>query len=193
MRPITVRLDELNEKLSDPKILSNKGLGNEVGFYIFDYEPEDELVVRDAIPYIKKQIQKENPETKIQEFDLFDIVLAFFEERGYMDKNFKMEEKKGSEFLYDKMKKALKLATDNDWIVKYIQEHMDEDAMIFITGVGKAYPIIRSHTVLNNLQTVIEKKPLIMFYPGRYENGGLRLFSRFMDDNYYRAFKLIEN
>lgn len=193
MRPITVRLDELNEKLSDPKILSNKGLGNEVGFYIFDYEPEDELVVRDAIPYIKKQIQKENPYTKIQEFDLFDIVLAFFEERGYMDKNFKMEEKKGSEFLYDKMKKALKLATDNDWIVKYIQEHMDEDAMIFITGVGKAYPIIRSHTVLNNLQTVVEKKPLIMFYPGRYENGGLRLFSRFMDDNYYRAFKLIEN
>lgn len=193
MRPITVRLDELNEKLSDPKILSNKGLGNEVGFYIFDYEPEDELVVRDAIPYIKKQIQKENPDTKIQEFDLYDIVLAFFEERGYMDKNFKMEEKKGSEFLYDKMKKALKLATDNDWIVKYIQEHMDEDAMIFITGVGKAYPIIRSHTVLNNLQTVIEKKPLIMFYPGHYENGGLRLFSRFIDDNYYRAFKLIEN
>lgn len=193
MRPITVRLDELNEKLSDPKILSNKGLGNEVGFYIFDYEPEDELVVRDAIPYIKKQIQKDNPDTKIQEFDLFDIVLTFFEERGYMDKNFKMEEKKGSEFLYDKMKKALKLATDNDWIVKYIQEHMDEDAMIFITGVGKAYPIIRSHTVLNNLQTVVEKKPLIMFYPGRYENGGLRLFSRFMDDNYYRAFKLIEN
>lgn len=193
MRPITVRLDELNEKLSDPKILSNKGLGNEVGFYIFDYEPEDELVVRDAIPYIKKQIQKDNPDTKIQEFDLFHIVLTFFEERGYMDKNFKMEEKKGSEFLYDKMKKALKLATDNDWIVKYISEHMDEDAMIFITGVGKAYPIVRSHTVLNNLQTVVEKKPLIMFYPGRYENGGLRLFSRFMDDNYYRAFKLIEN
>lgn len=91
------------------------------------------------------------------------------------------------------MKKALKLATDKDWIVQYIREHMDEEAMIFITGVGKAYPIVRSHTVLNNLQTVVEKKPLIMFYPGRYENGGLRLFSRFMDDNYYRAFKLIEN
>ncbi|MDN6291214.1 MAG: DUF1788 domain-containing protein [Tetragenococcus koreensis] len=193
MRPIAVRLEELNEKLSDPKILTNKGLGNEVGFYIFDYEPEDELIVRDAIPYLKNQIKKENPEVKIQEFDLFEIVLAFFEERGYMDKNFKMEEKKGSDFLYDKMKKALKLATDKDWIVQYIREHMDEEAMIFITGVGKAYPIVRSHTVLNNLQTVVEKKPLIMFYPGRYENGGLRLFSRFMDDNYYRAFKLIEN
>ncbi|GAA0479254.1 DUF1788 domain-containing protein [Alkalibacterium indicireducens] len=193
MRPISVRLEELNEKLADPKFMTNKGLGNEVGFYIFDYEPEDELAVREALPYLKKHIHSENNEVTVQEFDLYEVVLEFFRQRGYMDKNFKMEEKKGSEFLYDKMKKALRLATNDDWIVSYIKEHMDEDAMIFLTGVGKAYPVIRSHTVLNNLQTVVEKKPLILFYPGRYENGSLRLFSRFLDDNYYRAFKLIEN
>lgn len=193
MRPISVRLEELNEKLADPKFMTNKGLGNEVGFYIFDYEPEDELAVREALPYLKKHIHSENNEDTVQEFDLYEVVLEFFHQRGYMDKNFKMEEKKGSEFLYDKMKKALRLATNDDWIVSYIKEHMDEDAMIFLTGVGKAYPVIRSHTVLNNLQTVVEKKPLILFYPGRYENGSLRLFSRFLDDNYYRAFKLIEN
>lgn len=193
MRPISVRLEELNEKLADPKFMTNKGLGNEVGFYIFDYEPEDELAVREALPYLKKHIHSENNEVTVQEFDLYEVVLEFFRQRGYIDKNFKMEEKKGSEFLYDKMKKALRLATNDDWIVSYIKEHMDEDAMIFLTGVGKAYPVIRSHTVLNNLQTVVEKKPLILFYPGRYENGSLRLFSRFLDDNYYRAFKLIEN
>ena len=193
MRPISVRLEELNEKLADPKFMTNKGLGNEVGFYIFDYEPEDELAVREALPYLKKHIHSENNEVTVQEFDLYEVVLEFFRQRGYMDKNFKMEEKKGSEFLYDKMKKALRLATNDDWIVSYIKEHMDEDAMIFLTGVGKAYPVIRSHTVLNNLQTVVEKKPLILFYPGRYENGSLRLFSRFLDENYYRAFKLIEN
>lgn len=193
MRPISVRLEELNEKLADPKFMTNKGLGNEVGFYIFDYEPEDELAVREALPYLKKHIHSENNEVTVQEFDLYEVVLEFFRQRGYMDKNFKMEEKKGSEFLYDKMKKALRLATNDDWIVSYIKEHMDEDAMIFLTGVGKAYPVIRSHTVLNNLQTIVEKKPLILFYPGRYENGSLRLFSRFLDDNYYRAFKLIEN
>ncbi|GAB2323381.1 DUF1788 domain-containing protein [Alkalibacterium sp. m-11] len=193
MRPISVRLEELNQKLADPKFMTNKGLGNEVGFYIFDYEPEDELAVREALPYLKKHIHSENNEVTVQEFDLYEVVLEFFRQRGYMDKNFKMEEKKGSEFLYDKMKKALRLATNDDWIVSYIKEHMDEDAMIFLTGVGKAYPVIRSHTVLNNLQTVVEKKPLILFYPGRYENGSLRLFSRFLDDNYYRAFKLIGN
>jgi len=193
VRPINVRLNELREKLSDPKILLNKGLGNEVGFYIFDYEPEHELLVRESVPMIKEFIEKEHPDMKIQIFDLYDIVLDFFEQRGYMEKNFKMEQRKDSVFLYDKMRKALKLATDNDWVVEYIQEHMDEEAMIFLTGVGKAYPIIRSHTVLNNLQTVVEKKPLILFYPGTYENGSLRLFSRFLDDHYYRAFKIIEN
>ena len=193
MRPINVRLSELREKLSDPKILLNKGLGNEVGFYIFDYEPEHELLVRESVPMIKEFIEKEHPDMKVQIFDLYDIVLDFFEQRGYMEKNFKMEQRKDSVFLYDKMRKALKLATDNDWVVQYIQEHMDEDAMIFLTGVGKAYPIIRYHTVLNNLQTVVEKKPLILFYPGTYENGSLRLFSRFLDDHYYRAFKIIEN
>lgn len=193
MRPINVRLDELKDKLVDPKLLSNKGLGNEVGFYVFDYEPEQELVVREAIPNIKKYIERENSEAKIQVFDLYDIVLEFFEQKGYMEKNFKMEDKKGSEFLFDKMKKAMRIATERDWIVQYITEHLDEESMIFITGVGKAFPLIRSHTVLNNLQTVVEKKPLILFYPGKYEDGSLKLFSRFLDDHYYRAFKLVEN
>lgn len=193
MRPVDVRLDELKDKLVDPKILSNKGLGNEVGFYIFNYEPEQELIVREAIPVIKKYVERENPQAKIQVFDLYEIVVAFFEQKGYMEKNFKMEEKKGSEFLFDKMKKAMRIATERDWIVEYITENMDEEAMIFITGVGKAFPLIRSHTVLNNLQTIVDKKPLILFYPGKYENGSLKLFSRFLDDHYYRAFKIVED
>lgn len=192
MRPINVRLDELKDKLVDPKLLSNKGLGNEVGFYVFDYEPEQELAVRESIPVIKKYVERENPEAKIQVFDLYDIVVAFFEQKGYMEKNFQMEEKKGSEFLFDKMKKAMRLATDRDWIVQYIDEHLDEEAVVFITGVGKAFPLVRSHTVLNNLQTVVEKRPLVLFYPGKYENGSLKLFSRFLDDHYYRAFKIVD-
>lgn len=193
MRPIHVRIDELKEKLLDRKILTNQGLGNEVGFYIFDYKPEDELIVRNSLPSVKRYVERESPEVKIQVFDLYDIVIEFFENKGYMDKNFKLEDKRGSYALFDTMQKALRLATNNDWIVQYIRENMDEDAMIFLTGVGKVFPIVRSHSVLNNLQTVVEKKPLILFYPGKYENGQLKLFTLFKDDNYYRAFKIIED
>lgn len=193
MRPIHVRIDELKEKLLDPKILTNQGLGNEVGFYIFDYKPEDELIVRNSLPSVKRYVERESPEVKIQVFDLYDIVIEFFENKGYMDKNFKLEEKRGTYPLFDTMQKALRLATNHDFIVQYIRDNMDEDAMIFLTGVGKVFPIVRSHSVLNNLQTVVEKKPLILFYPGNYENGQLKLFTLFKDDNYYRAFKIIED
>lgn len=192
MRPIAKRIDELKEKLLNEELLNNRGLGNEVGFHIFDYSPSDELIVRDALPLIKKHIENQNPEITIQTFDLYDVVLAFFEQKGYMQKNFEMEEKKGTEYLFDKMKKALRSATNQDWIIKYIQENWDQQSIIFITGVGKVFPILRSHVILNNLQTVVETKPLILFYPGIYENGQLRLFGEFLDDHYYRAFRIVE-
>lgn len=193
MREIAIRLDELKDKMNDAKFLTNKGLGNEVGFYIFDYDPKDELRVREYLPQLKNFLEKENRGFKIQVFDLYDIIIEFFEQRGYLEKNFIMEEKKGSDDLFDKMRKALKVATNNDWIVRYIEEHLENNAVVFITGVGKAYPIIRSHVILNNLQTIIEDKPLILFYPGSYENGKLQLFDKFTDDHYYRAFKITEN
>lgn len=193
MREIAIRLDELKDKMNDTKFLTNKGLGNEVGFYIFDYDPKDELRVREYLPQLKNFLEKENRGFKIQVFDLYDIIIEFFEQRGYLEKNFIMEEKKGSDDLFDKMRKALKVATNNDWIIRYIEDHLEKDAVVFITGVGKAYPIIRSHVVLNNLQTIVEDKPLILFYPGSYENGKLQLFDKFTDDHYYRAFKITEN
>lgn len=193
MREIAIRLDELKDKMNDAKFLTNKGLGNEVGFYIFDYDPKDELRVREYLPQLKNFLEKENRGFKIQVFDLYDIIIEFFEQRGYLEKNFIMEEKKGSDDLFDKMRKALKVATNNDWIIRYIEDHLEKDAVVFIIGVGKAYPIIRSHVILNNLQTIIEDKPLVLFYPGSYENGKLQLFDKFTDDHYYRAFKITEN
>ena len=67
--------------------------------------------------------------------------------------------------------------------------------IVLITGVGKSFPIIRSHTILNNLQSVFRRNPVVMMYPGRYEiknSMTLRLFERLDDDNYYRAFPLVE-
>jgi hypothetical protein len=58
--------------------------------------------------------------------------------------------------------------------------------------VGKCYPILRSHTILNNLHQVIDDVPVVMFYPGKYSGQDLLLFGEIKDDNYYRAFKLVD-
>jgi hypothetical protein len=103
-----------------------------------------------------------------------------------------MEAAKGSEYVFNATKKALRLTTNKDLIVQYICEHIDEDDIVFLTGIGKAWPIIRSHTILNSLHAVVEEVPLVLFFPGTYDGLDLVLFDEIKDDNYYRAFKLIE-
>lgn len=72
-----------------------------------------------------------------------------------------------------------------------ILKRLDGNDIVFLTGIGKSWPIVRSHTILNNLHRVVEEQPLIMFFPGTYNGGALMLFDR-KDDNYYRAFELVD-
>ena len=55
MKTIEERLDLLEEKIRTESFRKNTGLGNEVGYYVFDYEPEQELIVRDRVRELKKK------------------------------------------------------------------------------------------------------------------------------------------
>lgn len=191
MKDIYKRLDEILPKIVEPNFRKNKGLGNEIGFYIFDYNPEYELLVRDRVEFIKEKA-KATYGLNVVEFDLYEIILELLESKGYLKKNFQMEEKKGSEQVFNATKKALRLTLENDLVVGYIQDRLEDNDIVFLTGIGKAWPIIRSHTILNNLHRIVEKQPLIMFFPGNYDGGSLMLFNYLKDDNYYRAFQLID-
>lgn len=70
------------------------------------------------------------------------------------------------------------------------EEHHRGD-VVLIHGVGRVYPYMRSHHILNNLQHVFDDVPVVLFYPGEYSGQSLTLFGEFQDDNYYRAFNLI--
>ncbi|SDY94300.1 protein of unknown function [Proteiniborus ethanoligenes] len=186
------RLDKILPKLQEKRFRENKGLGNEIGYYIFDYDPSDELIVREHIKYLKQKINNESSEIKIKEFDLYEIMLEVLESKGYLNKVLDMEKQKGTEHILNAIKKTLRLTQNNDLVVEYIRDRVEKNDIVFLTGVGKAWPIIRSHTVLNTLHSVIDEVPLIMFFPGVYDGLELKLFDEIKDDNYYRAFKLIE-
>ena len=64
--------------------------------------------------------------------------------------------------------------------------------IVFITGVGKVYPFMRSHSILNNLHHVFDTLPLVLFFPGTYDGQSLKLFGRLEDQNHYRAFQLVK-
>lgn len=57
MMSLDERLDKAEEMIQKPSFRENKGLGNEVGYYIFDYPAEKELYIRERIEYIKKKVK----------------------------------------------------------------------------------------------------------------------------------------
>jgi len=185
------RFDLLNQKINSPKFRENRGLGNEVGYYIVDYPAEKELYVRKQINLMCKQNADNGDEYKIVVFDLYDIMIGILEKKKYLEKCYAMEKKSGFEKVSRAVANMMKVNSTDGMIVHYIQEHTPEKAIIFITGIGKCYPIIRSHTVLNNLHLVIDNVPVVLFYPGSYDGQELVLFDEIKDDNYYRAFRLI--
>ncbi len=191
MNTIYERLDKIFPAIMDRRFRGNKGLGNEIGFYIFDYDPKDELAVREHIAFLKQKVNNQS-DVNIKEFDLYEIMLEILESKGYLEKVFAMEEKKGTAGILKPIKNTLRLTQKNDLVVDYIQNRVAGNDIVFLTGVGKIWPIIRSHTVLNVLHAVIDQVPLVMFYPGTYSGQELHLFDEISDQNYYRAFKLVE-
>ncbi|OGO91749.1 MAG: hypothetical protein A2Y17_13395 [Clostridiales bacterium GWF2_38_85] len=186
------RLDLIKPKLLDSQFRNGRGLGNEINFWIFDYDPEDELAVREHIEYLKQNIWAEREDIRIVHFDLFEMMVEILAEKSYLEKVLEIEKAKGSHAIINPIKKTLRLTLDDDTITNHIAKGNNPDTdIILVSGVGKAWPVIRSHTILNNLHSKIEKTPFIMFFPGVYESE-LRLFGEITDDNYYRAFKLIE-
>lgn len=192
MKTIYERLDEILPIITDKRFRENKGLGNEIGYYIFDYNPEDEIIVREHIRFLKQKINNEGMDFFIRELDLYEIMIEILEKKGYLRKVFDMENIKGTDAILKPIKNTLRLTQKNDLVVEYIREMVQENDVVFLTGIGKIWPIIRSHTVLNVLHSVIDRVPLIMFYPGTYSGQDLNLFDEISDQNYYRAFKLVK-
>lgn len=181
---VRARLEKLPEVLSDPQLRSGKGIGNEIGFYIFDYDPEDEPTVQ---RYLQKEIHKKLG-FPVLEINLYQLVMEYLRIHELLDACFDLEQSEGTHALEDALKDALQIDGLSELLVSRVESHHQ---MVFITGVGAAWPMLRSHTVLNNLHDKLDRLPVVMFFPGTYTGQELQLFSTFKDDNYYRAFRLL--
>ncbi|PAD85758.1 hypothetical protein CHH55_21975 [Niallia circulans] len=188
MANLNARLDQIIPKIKEDKFIEGRGLGNEISFYVFDYEPQDELVVRDYIKHIKKEFGYEGSNRRIIEFDLYKMLIDITKEKRIFDRIFEMEERQGGEALF----KAMITFAKPEVFLNKIKEQVDDYNVVLLTGIGKVYPFVRSHNILNNLQEVLDNVPVIMFFPGKYDGQSLQLFGKYKDDNYYRAFRLVD-
>ena len=192
MADIETRLSRLEMEIKNPRFMENRGVGNEVRYYVFDYPAEQELIIRAWVRDIVRKNKNNYTTSSIVVFDLYEMIISFLKEKGFMEKFYEFEKNRGLTFLAKTIGDAMRFSTDDSIIIRRIQNDTPDNAIVFLTGVGKCFPILRSHKVLNNLHQVMDKVPVIMFYPGKYDGQELVLFSEVKDDNYYRAFKLID-
>ncbi|BAE50843.1 DUF1788 domain-containing protein [Paramagnetospirillum magneticum] len=183
------RLNKVLDRLISDDLLSGRGLGNEIGFYIFDYPAENELTVREHIGFLLEQLPKKRPGLRVKHINLFDMVLGHLGDRKLFDKAIEQTRKKGDAFLV----KALKEPLHGSKLAPVFEAACDlpNHDLVLVSGIGTVYPLLRTHSLLNNLHHVMRDKPLVMFFPGIYDGQILRLFGKLKDDNYYRAFKLV--
>lgn len=193
MAGLDERLNMIEKKISEESFRTNSGLGNEVGYYVFDYDPRQELFVRNHIQYLKEKINNSNRGFYIIEVDLFHLMCEILEEEGYLEAFYEIEEDNGFFDMAESIVETLGLDETNELnlIISRILSMDLADGVLFLTGIGKCHPIIASHNILNNLHQVLDTIPVVMFYPGAYSGQDLKLFGTMEGKNYYRAFRLV--
>jgi hypothetical protein len=201
--PLTERLNKILPKIISDDFLSGSGIGNEIAFYIFDYPPEEELRVREHIRFLLDHIPKQKPDLRFTHINLFTFVLDYLKSRNLLDKALKMQREKGDEAV----KKALAGPLHPQKLAPIFCEvaQPDQNDLVIVSGIGSVYPLLRTSGLLSNLQGVMGTTPLVMFYPGKYDQLTLRLFGKLSlsapvegigkgkkPEHYYRAFRLVE-
>lgn len=185
-------LEHLTAVLSSKKFLNKQGLGNELPFFIFPYDPKDELEIKVMLPRLMKKLSDNGIKPLL--IDLYELSVEIIKQRGIWESLLNNE----GEISKAELKELLQGVLDTqNHLIPAIKRKMDQSQfdILCITGIGEVFPYIRSHNVLNNLQSTAKEQPTVMFFPGKYEHSledgaSLQLFGRLQDDKYYRAFNI---
>ena len=180
--------------LSGERFLRMEGLSNEVPFFIYPYEPEHALDVANAKKRVTNRLGKNG--ITVREINLYDLSVDILKERGDWDEVLEVEPELDKAEFTEMLQSML---NPQEHLAPAIRERLatSEFDIVFLTGIGEVFPYIRSHNVLNNLQSVVVGRPMLMFFPGHYEQSdtlgsSLVLFGRLKDDQYYRAKNILE-
>jgi hypothetical protein len=184
------RLNQILPRLTSKELLTNQGLSNEIGFWVFDYPPEFELEMRSFLTdVIEPALKKNHPPIRFAAVNVFDLAIGLLEERGLLDKALDMQIKQGNTKALESLRRVLKEDKLAERLVSQID--VDNQDLVILTGVGSAYPFLRTHTLLSALHPLMKDTPLLMLYPGKYDGYSFRLFNKLSEDHYYRAFRLV--
>ena len=120
--------------------------------------------------------------------DLYETFLSICEDKRILDRIPQLEQRKGKDFLERQFEKT---CNSEVFAKKIVDIFVDSNDLLLITGVGKVFPFMRVHALLNALQENFNKKPIVVLYPGTFDGHYVKLFNKLKSNEYYRAFNMI--
>lgn len=180
--------EQIFTQITTDKFLSMQALGGEEPFFIYSFDPAMQDIISSETKRLKKRVEAKGH--KVLLINLYELIIEMLKSRGMLEKVLTKEQSLTKDKLLKTLQNMLDVETK---IIPQIEKLVKENqtAMVIIEGIGEVYPYIRSHTIINNLQKVIQDRPTLMFFPGKFDGHKLVLFNKVHDDNHYRAFNII--
>lgn len=190
--PIQETFQHLFNVISGTRFLKKQSLNNDIPFFICPYEPEKAAEMERLQRQLVNRLEQSG--VRVLEINLYDLSVEILKGREIWEQILELE----SSVTKDELKDLLQGVLDPESHLAPAIAHKlatHEFDVLFLCGVGEVFPYIRSHNVLNNIQSIAKEKPTVLFFPGAYthslESGAsLDLFGKLHDDKYYRAFNL---
>ena len=179
--------EDVYRKLISPEF--GKNLGGELPLFIQPIPNQGQTELKDQTQRLVNRLVKENKTA--MSIDLYDLCVTLLEEEDVLETI--LEEEKNLE-QGDIVSTIDSILDIKSVVIPRISEMISEQNpdFAFITGVGRVYPFIRSHGILNNLDELAKQNNIILFFPGEYNNLQLSMFGVISDENYYRGHNLDE-
>lgn len=207
--PLAQRFEHLLAVLSSERFLLMRGLNNDLPFYICEYPASEAADVQRMLQQLANRLQSlsvpvlDERGVKVLEINLYDLCIELLQAREGSDEGtslwddiLRVESEVDKDQLLELLQNVLGV---EDYLIPAIGQRLQQAQydVLFLSGIGEVFPYIRSHNVLNNLQSTAKNKPTVLFFPGEYrhslaQGASLELFGLLHDDKYYRAFNIFE-
>ncbi len=208
-QPLASRFEHLVKVIGGERFLQMKGLNNDLPFYICEFKAAEAI----EMERLRRQLINTLESTpvaclggrgvKVLDINLYDLCIELLQAREgstegsrLWDEILAVESDIEKDGLLELLQNVLGI---EEYLIPAIGERMQQSEfdVLFLSGIGEVFPYIRSHNVLNNLQSTAKDQPTLLFFPGEYrhslEHGAsLELFGLLHDDKYYRAFNIYE-
>lgn len=207
--PLANRFEHLVNVISGDRFLQMRGLNNDLPFYICEFRAGEAMDMERLRRQLMNTLRSMSISclggrgVNVLDINLYDLCIELLQGREgssegsrLWDEILAVEADVDKDGLLELLQNVLGI---EEYLIPAIGERLQKSDydVLFLSGIGEVFPYIRSHNVLNNLQSTAKDKPTILFFPGEYrhsleQGASLELFGLLHDDKYYRAFNIFE-